>query len=327
MGSVNNVHAQTSTGSSTTTSACLSVSTNLRTGTNSRDDVSILQRFLANQGYFNSAYIGGPFGPMTLKAVLKFQAANNLPTTGFVGPMTRAVITKSQKECQPVSTNAAVLYDLSPTSAPVGATVTLTGFGFTNSNTILFDGNLVARDVPITSSRAIACTTSPSCHGGINQTLTFTVPSALSPNCPVGSMCPLYMRMVTPGQYSVTVQNENGVSNTVIFTVTADSTSTPSLTINGLDAPSSLSIGQSGTWTVRASTANGAGTLHYSVDWNEEEPVTSSFMVPKYSTTQTSATFTHSYQRSGTYNLTFTVTDDAGASASVSNTLTIQPLY
>lgn len=79
---------------------------------------------------------------------------------------------------------------------------------------------VATRDVPISSSIAIACTTDPSCHGGINQTIIFTLPSYLSPDCPVGSMCPMYVRQLQPGNVTITVRNDSAVSNGLPFTVT-----------------------------------------------------------------------------------------------------------
>lgn len=181
-------------------------------------DVGTLQSFLVREGYFDAAKLGtGHFGPITLSSVKKFQAAQGVPATGYVGPLTRAAIAKVEG-CgnQP----AATLYSISPASGSVGAEVSIRGFGFSSSNTVLIDGMVAQRDVPITSSVAIACTTDPSCHGGINQTITFTVPGSLSPYCPPGSMCALYMRVLEPGDVTVTVRNDSGVSNGLPFTVT-----------------------------------------------------------------------------------------------------------
>jgi len=64
----------------------------------------------------------------------------------------------------------------------------------------------------------------------VNSTiLTFVVPSTISPYCPSGSMCAMYVRLVTPGNYSVTVADGNSTSNSLTFSVT-DSSSSLSLT-------------------------------------------------------------------------------------------------
>lgn len=56
----------------------------------SNDRVSTLQLKLQNLGYFpSSLQPTGYFGSITKKAVIDYQAAQGLPTTGYVGPMTR----------------------------------------------------------------------------------------------------------------------------------------------------------------------------------------------------------------------------------------------
>lgn len=296
--------------------------------------VSGLQTFLNSQGYFNSAYLGtGHYGSITARAVAQFQASHGIPATGFMGPLTRAAVQQitcggGTNPTTPPSQSVS-LYNESPSSGAVGTTVTLTGFGFTNSNTVLMDGNVAASNVPITSSIAISCTTNPSCHGGINQSITFTVPSALAPYCAPGYACPQYMRLLTPGSYQITVLNSNGTSNALTFTVTSGSTgNNQQLSISGLDAPASLPLGTTGTWTVHA-LSNGQGNLHYSVVWGDENVYTSgnSIVAPQNTTAQSTATFTHAYARSGNYTPVFTVTDDFGHTVNTSNTVVITPLY
>ncbi|MDO8619805.1 MAG: PKD domain-containing protein [bacterium] len=78
--------------------------------------------------------------------------------------------------------------------------------------------------------------------------------------------------------------------------------------ISGVSGPQTLGVNQEGTWTIKASSANG-GNLSYSVVWGDENvypSVTSHAMRNVYS--QQSATFSHSYLQAGTYTPTFTVT-------------------
>lgn len=185
---------------------CIGISSNLGIGS-SGSGVAALQQSLgvASTGYF---------GPVTKAAVANWQTSHNIAATGYLGPITRSAM--ATFACP---TGSLQLYSLSPSAGSVGTVANIIGLGFTSNNTILLDGSVAARNVPITSSSAITCTTDPSCHGGIQQTLRFTVPSSIAPNCPVGSMCPMYIRLVTPGQYNVSVQNVNGTSNTAVFTV------------------------------------------------------------------------------------------------------------
>ena len=132
------------------------------------------------------------------------------------------------------------------------------------------------------------------------------------------------MREVTPGQYSITVTNVSGTSNPATFTVTGSGGST--LSVTGLSAPSSLAIGQAGTWTVQVSAQAGTN-LRYSVVWGDEVYYSAGIMAHTQSSVQASATFTHAYERSGTYTPIFTVTDDFGRSVSTSGTVTVTPLY
>lgn len=62
-------------------------------------DILALQQWLNANGYpLAQSGVGSPgqetdiFGPHTYRALLKFQAAHDLPQTGYFGPLTRAAI-------------------------------------------------------------------------------------------------------------------------------------------------------------------------------------------------------------------------------------------
>lgn len=65
----------------------------LRSGS-SGDDVIELQERLRAEGHFEFHTSTGHFGPITLEAVKKFQAAHGIVNTGFVGPLTVAELNK-----------------------------------------------------------------------------------------------------------------------------------------------------------------------------------------------------------------------------------------
>lgn len=284
---------------------------NLYYGLNDRltgGQVSRLQTFLQNQGYFPYAAVG-VFGPVTYAAVRNFQIAHNIyPVTGGVGPITRSVI--QQISCggtpTPVPTGVSI-YSVSPVQGPIGTTITITGSGFTNDNTIMFDGMTAVRGV-----------------SAINGRLTFVVPEYLQPYCPPGAYCLLYVVQTMQRAYQLTVQNTNGTSNATTFTVGSGAQNQP-LSIIGLDAPAQVPVGSTATWTVHVSTTG--SNLHYSVVWGDEYQTGTSFAAPSSTQVQTTATFSHAYRQSGTYTPTFTVTDDQGRSVSTSATVTVTPLY
>lgn len=307
---------------------CKWIDSNVRLGATDAQtggSVTALQQYLSDQGYFNASYVGtGRFGPLTLSAVAHYQAAQGLPATGYVGPMTRGVILKHCGIIVPPKQTVSISY-LSPQSAKVEASVIISGNGFISSNTILMDGMVIAHGVSPQPAMMRPCYANSYCDS--EAKLAFTVPDFLSPYCAPNMMCPMYVRQVTPGTYKIQVQNDNGTSNSVELQVIG-SGGTGTLSVTGLDAPSSMPIGQSGTWTVHASVPDTAGTLHYSVVWGDENMgMNAQIMAPQSTTIQTTSTFTHSYARSGTYNPAFTISDDNGHAATVSGSVTITPLY
>lgn len=58
-------------------------------------DVMELQKRLMAEGYMATSTLTSYFGPVTLDGVKKYQAANSLPVTGFVGPLTREILNKT----------------------------------------------------------------------------------------------------------------------------------------------------------------------------------------------------------------------------------------
>ena len=76
------------------------------------DDIRILQKFFNTHGFIIA--VQGPgspgnetsiFGSKTYQALIKFQKANNLPPTGYFGPLTRALInSKTQPSSAATST-------------------------------------------------------------------------------------------------------------------------------------------------------------------------------------------------------------------------------
>lgn len=87
--------------------------------------------------------------------------------------------------------------------------------------------------------------------------------------------------------------------------------------ISGASGPTTLSINQTGTWTVQASDPE-QGVLTYSVVWGDEINTGSASTGSAPTTYIQTTTFTHSYAKAGIYNPIFTVTDNQGLSAKTS---------
>ena len=154
--------------------------------------VSVLQHYLKDNGYFNTD-VTGFFGQITQSAVINFQIANNLPPTGFVGPLTRARIATSER---PQPTIAPVISSIDPNSGWTGSTVTLHGTGFAViGNTVNFDEGTIK---DISSSDGTS--------------LTFTVPSSIQ----LSNGETKVLRRTT---YNVSVSNGYATSNQVKFRI------------------------------------------------------------------------------------------------------------
>jgi hypothetical protein len=108
---------------------------------------------------------------------------------------------------EPISSAPHISSTASSTSS-VGAIMAIAGSGFTGDNTILFNSQTAVRHVP-----------SSTLADG-SQQISFTIPSYLTANCQSNQPCPMYAVQVTPGNYTISVQNEHGVSNPIIVSIT-----------------------------------------------------------------------------------------------------------
>lgn len=288
-------------------SNCTALTNNLFFGSRdsrTKEEVTSLQLFLSAQGYFNLSPTGY-FGTITNNSVKKFQGDRNILASGFVGPLTRAEIKRSS--CGGGGQTQPHITSILPTSGTVATYVTISGSGFTSDNTIAFGGGVLLH--------------MPGSKRG--TVITFIVPDSLNPACYYSEpMCLIAIRQTTPGNYDVYVTNANGTSNSMSFTVTSGSAN--SVSISGIDAPSQLKVGQTSTWTVRASDSSGGGSLSYSVVWGDEMYMygyIANTSVPQ--SVQQSATFAHTYNNSGSYAPVFTVTNGSGAKAIVSASVVV----
>jgi peptidoglycan hydrolase-like protein with peptidoglycan-binding domain len=299
---------------------CVNLYANMQYGSSdyyTNGDVTRLQNFLNTNGYMQVSSTGY-FGTITLSAVQRFQANNGLYSAGYVGPLTRAKILAISCGGNPIPlpppiiTTGPILNSsssLSPTYGPVGALVTITGVHFNSTSRVLFDSN----PIQISSN-----------YG--NQ-ITFIVPSSINPPCYYSyPQCLMSSKIVVPGSHSIIVENNDqyGIQDSipVTFNVTTNGGSgNQAPVINGLDSPSALNIGQTGTWIVHATDYTGGG-LNYSVVWGDEGYASPVAAYGSNVVGQTS-TFTHVYNSAGTFTPTFTVTGSNGLIAKTSATVVV----
>ena len=178
---------------------------------------------------------------------------------------------------------------INPTSGGVGSSVTVNGTGFsTTGNTVHFGVGVITG------------LTSPD-----GRSVSFTVPTQLSG---YGS------QIVTLGQYPVSVTNSAGAtSNTLNYTVTTLGAS-GSPVISNVSGPTTLSVNTSGVWTLTVNNQNSTYTTA-SVTWGDT--VYGGYMTAAqqvYGSGPQTLTFSHIYSQTGTFTVTFTVTNQNGQS-------------
>ncbi|MFZ1074905.1 MAG: peptidoglycan-binding protein, partial [Minisyncoccia bacterium] len=190
----------------------------------SGQDVSALQQFLSDQGYFSGS-ITGNFYQRTRDALSHFQRDHGIsPDTGYFGPVTRAAVNNWHSHRH--NNSSVTIASLNPTSGPSGTVVVVSGSGFTSANNSVFFSGITSAVADVSSSDG--------------STLSFTVPST-----------------VAPASYNLSVQNSNGTSNSISFAVTAQTT-TPAPTCSISASPSSITSGQSATLTWNSTNATSA---------------------------------------------------------------------
>lgn len=189
-------------------------------------EVTQLQKFLAdNPSIYPEGLITGYFGALTERAVGRWQAAKGIvssgtpETTGYglVGPKTRAFLNAAvgagigsstgtgTGTSGGVSANNPVITSITPLSGNAGTQIILVGTGFSATNTIHFGPGILP---PLKSDNGT--------H------LVFSVPSVLTLSCFYTYLQPPCLgttQLLTGGSYSISVSNENGTSNAVIFFV------------------------------------------------------------------------------------------------------------
>jgi len=269
---------------------CIAISQDLSYGStdaNTRGDVSQLQRFLINQNLLNTnSFIAGTYDTGTMSAVRIYQSSNGLPATGTVDYATRTSI--SQVDCNGTSTTY------------------LNNYSYNNNQNGCLSGYL------------FNTITGQSCSGIYNNYNYNN--TQLIPGCVSG-----YAFSILTGQSCY--PNNYNYGNTILPVSTNS-------TIN-IVAPTKLNVGTLGTWVVTVNNLsnnyNNYSSASASVRWGDENiyPYYNStynninYQTPVYSQGQQVTTFTHTYQKQGTYTVTFTTVDSSGTQNTSSVTVKV----
>ena len=164
--------------------AFASIDSNLKYGM-SGQQVSELQEFLVSKGFLQVQPTGN-FYSLTLGAVKAFQTANGIPSTGYVGTLTRAeinneltvdVASSTQAEIQEVGTTTPIVVNqpITPISTPIVTDTTPAPLPTIQNNTqptmdtptIIYvqginpDGTTYQTNIPLDTSTTTTYQTSP----------------------------------------------------------------------------------------------------------------------------------------------------------------------
>jgi len=326
----------------------------------SGSEVARLQSMLIGKGFdipsISSGNIAtGYFGLQTQNALKSYQRSIGVPAYGYFDLSTRQYINRggnsNNGNGNGNNNNSASFKIVRPNGGESWQKGTTQNITWTSSNSIniratYVDITLIPYYQPCTGQIcAMSATQSGNSASMMNPyRAPYTIASGISVNANsyswfVGSQYitnsynsnglinPSSPPPIPDGQYTVQIcQTGTSVCTSSASPFTIYSNGTPvgnQPVISGVDAPTTLTVGQTGTWTVHATDPLN-GTLSYSVNWGE--PVmaypTTSGLVMQDSFIQTSS-FQHSYAVAGTYTVTFTVRNASGREVKTTSTVRV----
>ncbi len=137
--------------------------------------------------------------------------------------------------------------------------------------------------------------------------------------------CPRSTPTIPDGQYTIQiceVSSNNCASSKSPFTIYSGTVNNQAPVISGIDAPTTLAVGQTGTWTVHASDPQNS-QLSYYVDWSDTPTYPGNAMTSATPQFMQSTSFTHAFTNTGTHTVTVYVRNAAGLNAQLSATVNV----
>ncbi|MEO6536233.1 MAG: peptidoglycan-binding protein [Candidatus Paceibacterota bacterium] len=254
-------------------------------------DVSALQQFLKNLGFYTFPTITGYFGPVTAQAVSAFQSAHGLAPVGEVGPLTRAIIAAMSSSASTGTSGSSNTTTTTTTTSTSGSSSSSDGGGgghYGPSTSAQTDTTPpVVSSVASSTAQTTAAITWTTDESATSQVEYGTTTS-------YGSLTTLDSALVTSHNVNITglsaatdyhyrVRSADSTGNTTtdsdhIFTTTAVPDTTPPARSAG--APSGI-LALNTTTTTISLTTNEAATCKYSTN----SGVTYALMPSTFSTT------------------------------------------
>lgn len=296
-------------------------------GLRNDSDVSDLQEFLTEQGYY-AGPVSGNYGLLTVQAVRKFQSANGINPSGYFGVRSRALANQIiQKLVGEICGEEGCEGDVLPSQQ----------LQIISEGEKLERGGVVTEYLALTfrvvgGSGNYAITSDGRTPPGLAWTRTYCPPSSsvemVELACAQFESPDSITLFGTPrksGVFGFVIfakgDGVNGMYGKARFTIVIKdkvSSDRPPV-ISGVKGPTTLSVGEEGIWTINASDASN-GPLSYSVRWGDEQGVMTQGMAPSSPESpfiQTAA-FSHTYRSAGVYTPVFSVVNDSGQSAKTS---------
>jgi hypothetical protein len=316
----------------------------LRLGSSGSDVVN-MQTWLMQNGFSipsiaSGAAAKGYFGVQTQAALSAYQRSIGLPAFGFFGPMTRKYFNGNNYR-------GASLQVTLPNGGETWVKGTTQNITWAGAQGLLSQTADIRLEYPVPAcaqpGQPIRCMIMQRAPLIVSRNVPlswgsypWTVGTTRATWCQTpadDSSCPASQSDATDGQYKIQICPTSGsqcAESANNFTITSNTNPTPTPppynpsapVINRIDGPSTLNVGQTGTWTIYATDPQGR-QVNYSIDWGEPVVYNSNGTTMAAIPTGAPNTFTHSYANAGTYTIKFTVSNGTGLTTQNTATVTV----
>jgi peptidoglycan hydrolase-like protein with peptidoglycan-binding domain len=283
-------------------------------------EVETLQTWLESNGYLKmpSGVSKGYFGQITRSALAEYQKSIGFPAYGFFGPMSREHFNRGRGSVNSLNV-------ISPNGGETWQKGT--------NQTIRWNSPQYFRATTVDVGLMEYKDCSRVCTPSLPRQYDIVKNISANSNSYSWRVGEYYtgdysniksFALIPNGQYIIQIC-ESGTSVCTSskrpFAITSQVVDNRAPVINSFSAPTILTVGQTGTWTINATDPQNS-SLSYSVTWEDVATVISSIS-PSSSTFTQSTSFTHSYSNPGTYTVRVSVRNSAGLTTQSSATVQV----